>query len=318
MKYAYFPGCSQESTAEEYNRSLLAVARRLEAMDLIEIPDWNCCGATPAAAIVDPMLPHSLAARNLSIAREMGMDQVVAPCAACYKNMRKASQDLNHYAELRAQAKGALTNRELDRVPDVRHPLDVIVNDVGLDNVPVEKPLQGLKIASYYGCLLTRPAGGFDDPEYPQSMDRLMERLGAESASWAYKTKCCGGGIYMFHENVSFAMSADVLAHAKASGANALAVGCPFCQLLLDLYQDKLAEIRKTTFHLPIFFFTQLMGLAMGLDRADLGLEKLVVSPFELLARTVDAPEGEQPEKARPRPQKLRTWGDAQTGGTQP
>jgi heterodisulfide reductase subunit B2 len=310
MKYAYFPGCSQESTAEEYNRSLQAVARRLEAMELLEIPDWNCCGATPAAAIVNPMLPHSLAARNLSIAKEMGIDQIVAPCAACYKNMRKASHDLNHHAELRAQAKGALANRELDRVPEVRHPLDVIVNDVGLDNIPVEKPLRGLKIACYYGCLLTRPAGGFDDPEYPTAMDELMEKLGAEPVFWPYKTKCCGGGIYMFHENVSFNMSADVLVYAKAAGANAVAVACPFCQLLLDLYQDKLAQIRDTTFDMPIIFFTQLMGLAMGLDRADLGLEKLVVSPFPLLARTVEA-EGEEEEKAKARPAKLKKWGEA-------
>jgi heterodisulfide reductase subunit B len=317
MKYAYFPGCSQESTAEEYNRSLQAVARRLDAMDLIEIPDWNCCGATPAPAIVNPMLPHSLAARNLSIAAGMGMDQVVAPCAACYKNLRKASHELSEKPDLRAKAEEALPGRTLDRVPEVRHPLDVVVNDVGVDNVPVEKPLQGIKVASYYGCLLSRPSGGFDDPEYPQSMDRLMEALGAEAMPWAYKTKCCGGGIYMFQENVSFTMSADVLAHAKASGANAVAVGCPFCQLLLDLYQDKLAAIRNTTFDLPILFFTQLMGLAMGLDRAELGLEKLVVSPFELLARTIDAPEGEQPAKSRPRSKKLSKWGEAQTGGTE-
>lgn len=317
MKYAYFPGCSQESTAEEYNRSLRAVGRRLEAMELVEIRDWSCCGATPASAIVNPMLPHSLAARNLSIASEMGLDQVVAPCAACYKNLRKASHDLREHAEMRAQAEDALANRSLDRVPEVRHPLDVIVNDVGLDNIPVQKPLHGLKIASYYGCLLTRPAGGFDDPEYPQTMDRLMERLGAEPVSWAYKTKCCGGGIYMFQENVSFTMSADVLAHAKAAGANALAVGCPFCQLLLDLYQEKLAHIRNMTFDLPIFFFTQLMGLAMDLDRAELGLERLVVSPFELLARTVDAPEGELPAKAKSRPAKPRKWGEATTGGTE-
>jgi heterodisulfide reductase subunit B len=311
MKYAYFPGCSQESTAEEYNRSLLAVAERLDSMELIEIPDWNCCGATPAAAIVSPTLPHSLAARNLSIAREMGMDEVVAPCAACYKNMRKASHDLRYNEELRAQARGALANRKLGRVPDVRHPLDVVVNDVGLDNIPVEKPLKGLKVACYYGCLLTRPAGGFDDIEYPTSMDRLMETLGAEAVDWPYKTKCCGGGIYMFHEQVSFSMSADVLVYAKAAGANAVAVGCPFCQLLLDLYQDKLGALRDTSFNLPIFFFTQLMGIAMGLDHSALGLEKLVVPPFELLAKTVDAPESaeQKPRKARaPKPKK---WGEA-------
>jgi heterodisulfide reductase subunit B len=311
MKYAYFPGCSQESTAEEYNRSLLAVARRLEAMDLIEIPDWNCCGATPAAAIVNPMLPHSLAARNLSIARGMGLDTVVAPCAACYKNLRKASHDLNRYAELRAQASGALRNRPLDRVPEVRHPLDVIVNDVGVDNIPVEKPLRGLKVACYYGCLLTRPAGGFDDIEYPTAMDRLMEALGAEPVDWPYKTKCCGGGIYMFHEQVSFSMSADVLAHAKAAGANIVAVGCPFCQLLLDLYQDKLESIRGTEFNLPIVFFTQLMGLAMALDRSELGLERLIVSPFPLLAETVDAAVDAQKKEKRKREPKPKRWGEA-------
>ena len=310
MKYAYFPGCSQGSTAEEYQRSLLAVARALDSMDLIEIPDWNCCGATPAAAIVSPTLPTSLAARNLSIAREMGMDEIVAPCAACYKNLRKASHDLNQNLELRARTRGTLGNRQLGRAPEVRHPLDVVVNDVGIDNIPVVKPLQGLKVACYYGCLLTRPAGGFDDVEYPTSMERLMEALGAEALNWPYKTKCCGGGIYMFHENVSFSMSADVLAHAKAVGANVVAVGCPFCQLLLDLYQDKLAAIRKTTFDLPIIFFTQLMGLAMGLDRADLGLEKLIVSPFALLAETVDALEtGEK--KSRKPPVKLKPWGVA-------
>jgi heterodisulfide reductase subunit B len=311
MKYAYFPGCGQETIAEEYSRSLLAVAQRLDAMELVEIPDWNCCGATPAAAIVHPTLPHSLAARNLSIARGMGMNTVVTPCAACYKNMRKASHDLQHNEELRAQLRGTLNNRELSRVPDVRHPLDVVLNDVGLDNIPVEKPLKGLRIACYYGCLLTRPAGGFDDIEYPTSMERLMESLGAETVDWPYKTKCCGGGIYMFHEKVSFSMSADVLTFAKAAGANAVAVGCPFCQLLLDLYQDKLEAISQTTFNLPIIFFTQLMGLAMGLDRADLGLEKLIVSPFALLAETIDAPEDATKKKARPRAPKLKTWGEA-------
>jgi heterodisulfide reductase subunit B len=239
------------------------------------------------------------------------MDSVVAPCAACYKNLRKASIDLRQNEDLRAQLRGTLDNRSLSQVPTVRHPLDVVVNDVGLDNIPVTKPLQGMKIACYYGCLLTRPAGGFDDIEYPTSMDRLMEALGAEAVDFPYKTKCCGGGIYMFHEKVSFSMSADVLAHAKAAGANAVAVGCPFCQLLLDLYQDKLAEVRNTTFNLPIIFFSQLMGLAMGLDRAELGLERLIVSPFGLLAETIDAPEDSLKKKAKPRAAKLKKWGEA-------
>jgi heterodisulfide reductase subunit B len=296
MKYAYFPGCSQEASAEEYNRSLQAVARQLEAIDLAEIPDWNCCGATPAATI-DPLLPHALAARNLAIAEEMGMD-VVAPCAACYKNMNKASHALNDDPTLLAQINATLDGHQLGRAPAVRHPLDVVVNDVGVDNVPVKRPLQGLKVASYYGCLITRPEGGFDDPEQPQSMDRLMEALGAEAVDWAYKTRCCGGAIYM--------------TTAKAAGANAVAVGCPFCQLLLDLYQDKLETVRGMTFNMPVFFFSQLMGLAMDIDRRELGLEKLVVPPFQLLAGTIDAPEGAIEDKPkRPKAPKPKKWGEA-------
>jgi heterodisulfide reductase subunit B len=259
---------------------------------------------------VDPLLPHALAARNLAIAEEMGMD-MVAPCAACYKNINKASHVLNDDPELLARVNATLNGHHLGHAPEVRHPLDVVVNDVGLDSVPVEKPLHGLKVASYYGCLITRPEGGFDDPEHPQSMDRLMETLGAEAVDWPYKTKCCGGAIYMTTEEISFALSADVLAHAKAAGANAVAVGCPFCQLLLDLYQDKLEAIRGTVFDLPIFFFSQLMGLAMGLERTELGLEKLVVPPFELLANTIDSPEGAPDKPKRQRAPKPIKWGDA-------
>ena len=310
MKYAYFPGCSQESTAEEYNRSLRAVAARLEAMELAEMHDWNCCGATPAAT-VNPLLPHALAARNLAIAEEMDME-MVAPCAACYKNMNKASHSLNDDPDLRARVNRTLDGHQLGRAPKVRHPIDVLVNDVGVDNVPVARPLQGLKVASYYGCLITRPSGGFDDPERPQSMDRLMEALGAEAVDWPYKTKCCGGAIYMAEEDISFSLSANVLAHAKAAGANAVAVGCPFCQLLLDLYQDKLESIKGTTFNLPIMFFSQLMGLAMGLDRAQLGLEKLIVSPMNLLAETIDSPEDTAAKKAGPRAPKPKPWGVAE------
>jgi heterodisulfide reductase subunit B len=310
MKYAYFPGCSQESTAEEYNRSLKAVARRLDAVELVEIADWNCCGATPAAT-VHPALPHALAARNLAMAEEMGME-LVAPCAACYKNMNKASHVLREDPNLRSRINATLDGHQVGQAPEVRHPLDVIVNDVGVDNVPVEKPLNGLKVASYYGCLITRPEGGFDDPDYPQSMDRLMEAMGAEAVDWQYKTKCCGGAIYMTTEAVSLTLSADVLAHAKAAGANAVAVGCPFCQLLLDLYQDKLNAIKNTSFDLPIFFFSQLMGLAMGLDRTELGLGKLVVSPFKLLSETIDAPEEDAPKKRKKGPVgKPKAWGEA-------
>jgi heterodisulfide reductase subunit B len=308
MRYAYFPGCSQEATGEEYDRSLRAVARRLETMELAEMHDWNCCGATPAAT-VNPVLPHALAARNLAIAEGMGLD-IMAPCAACYKNMNKASHVLGDDPHMLARVNATLDGHQLGRPPAVRHPLDVVVNDVGLDNIPVETPLRGMRVASYYGCLITRPEGGFDDPERPQSMDRLMETLGAQAVEWPYKTRCCGGAIYMTTEDVSFRLSADVLAYAKSAGANVVAVGCPFCQLLLDLYQDKLEAVKGMTFDLPILYFSQLMGLAMGLDRAGLGLEKLVISPSRLLAETIDAPEPTTDEKPKKRTRRPKRWGE--------
>ena len=203
MKYAYFPGCSQESTAEEYNRSLQAVAGRLEALDLVELPDWNCCGATPAAT-VNSLLPHALAARNLAIAEEMGME-IVAPCAACYKNMNKASHTLNDDPDLRAQINRTLDGHQVGRVPRVRHPLDVLVNDVGVDNVPVKSRCGASKWLATMAVCSPGPKAGLTI-EHPQSMDRLMEALGAEAVDWPYKTKCCGGGIYMATEDVSFAM----------------------------------------------------------------------------------------------------------------
>ena len=279
MRYAYYPGCSLQATAREYDSSLRAVCQRL-GMELPVVEDWNCCGATPASTI-DPLLALALAARDLVAVERQGLT-MMTPCPACYKNMRKANKALKDQS-LRRQVNEILGGMGLQGNPEVRHPLDIIVNDVGLDNIPVEKPLAGLKVACYYGCLITRPRDGFDSPENPQSMDRLVEALGAEAVPFPYKTKCCGGAVFLPKAEVALELTSKVLASAKAAGANCVAVGCPFCHLLLDMYQGKVEAHTGMTFDLPIFYFSQLMGLAMGVDEKELELERLAVSPAPLL-----------------------------------
>lgn len=280
MRYAYYPGCSLGATAREYDSSLRAVCQRL-GVELSEIEDWNCCGATPAATI-DPLLALALAARDLAAVERQGLT-MMTPCPACYKNMRKANAALASDEELRRRVNETLGEHPLRGHPEVRHPLDIIVNDVGLDSIPVEKPLAGLKVACYYGCLITRPRDGFDSPENPQSMDRLVEALGAEAVPFPYKTKCCGGAIFLPKAELSLELTGKVLASAQAAGANCVVVGCPFCHLLLDMYQGKVEAHTGHAFGLPVFYFSQLMGLALGVDEKELGLERLAVSPTSLL-----------------------------------
>ena len=280
MRYAYYPGCSLEATAREYDSSLRAVCRRLD-MDIPEVEDWNCCGATTAATI-DPLLGLALAARDLAATERLGLT-MMTPCPACYKNLRKANAALAKDDGLRQQVNKTLGEKTLQGSPEVRHPLDIIVNDVGLDNLQVDDPLKGFKAACYYGCLITRPKGGFDSPENPQSMDWLVSALGAEAVDFPYKTKCCGGGVFLPKPELALELTGRILGKAKAAGANCVAVGCPFCHLLLDMYQGKVEAHSGVSYDLPILYFTQLMGLAMGLDEKELGLDRLAVSPQRLL-----------------------------------
>jgi len=232
---------------------------------------------------VDPLLALALAARDLAAVERQGLT-MMTPCPACYKNMRKANKALAQDQALRQQVNEILGDVHLQGSPEVRHPLDIIVNDVGPDNIPVERPLTGLKVACYYGCLITRPRDGFDSPENPQSMDRLVETLGAEAVAFPYKTRCCGGAVFLPRAEVALELTSKVLASAKAVGANCVAVGCPFCHLLLDMYQGKVEARTGERFDLPVFYFSQLMGLAMGVEEKELGLERLAVSPTSLLS----------------------------------
>lgn len=282
MRYGYFPGCSLETSAREYDLSVRAVCQELD-VELVEVSDWNCCGAT-AAANTDPALSAVLAARNFRQAERAGLDTVMAPCSGCYKYLRQARQSLDEEPRLNLRVQRLLGGQPLGSLPAVKHPLEVLTNDLGATVTAVKRPLRRLRVACYYGCLISRPYGGFDDPEDPTSMDRLMAALGAEVVAYTYKTRCCGGAVMMPSPEVAFDLTGHLLRKAREQGANCLALACPLCALLLDTYQSTVGRRLGMRFDLPIFYFTQLMGLALGLDGERLGLKYNVVTPFDLLA----------------------------------
>jgi heterodisulfide reductase subunit B len=285
MRYAFFPGCSLDSTARDFRISTDAVCKRL-GIELAEIPGWTCCGSSPGHA-TDATLAVALPVVNLLKAEKMGSD-LVTTCAACYSRLRAASEEMSHEGDMRkrvdqvvgAQYRGAVR---------VRHLLDVLVNDLGLDLIRdyVERPLTGLRAACYYGCLLTRPPEvvAFDDPEHPTSLDRLVKAIGAAPVDWPAKVECCGAGLSLTSPDVMQRLAFGILEMAERAGADCVAVACPLCQSNLDLRQRESARAAGRDMALPVLYFTQLLGLAFGIEPKALGLNKLVVSPRAVLEK---------------------------------
>lgn len=281
MNYLYYPGCSLKSTGKAYEESLLAVTAAL-GIGLTELDNWNCCGATSYMSI-DEKKAFALAARNLALAEETGKGdiQLLAPCAACYLVLNKTQHMLDESPEIKRDIVNALNAAQLDytgRV-QVRHPLDVFVNDFGLDALKTKttKPLKGMKIACYYGCQIVRPYATFDDQYAPITMDRILEAMGAEVIDWPLKTRCCGGSLTGTIEEVGLRLNYILLREAKRRGANVVATACPLCQFNLECYQDKLSKQNEDRIEMPVAYFTQLMGLGLGLSEQQLGLQRLFV-----------------------------------------
>ena len=286
MRYAYYPGCSLEATGRPYEESVQEVAKAL-GIELVELEDWNCCGAT-AYMSVNEVLSFSLSARNLCQAKKIG-DKLVTACSACYTNLRKTEAYLVEFPEIKKKVDTALAEAGLryDGGIVTKHFLQTIVEDVGLDKVKslVKRPLSGLKVAPYYGCQIARPYGIEDSADNPMMMDRLLEALGANPTYYPMKTMCCGGSLMGIRREVALRLCRNLLLGAQQSGAQCVAVTCPLCQMNLDAFQSAINKAYGTSFNLPIIYFTQLMGMAFGSDSKSLGLDACIVPAKEVMAK---------------------------------
>jgi len=283
---AYYPGCSLHSTAREYDLSTRAVAEKI-GLKLEEPEGWTCCGTTPAHA-VSHKLATVLPMENLAYIERLGYDEVAVPCAACYSRFKFALHDMERYPELRQEVNQELGYTYENRV-QVNHIVETMVERVGTEEIArrVVRPLAGLKVVCYYGCLITRPkrVTGAEHHEYPMELDRLMQALGAEVLDWNYKTDCCGNNLTLTETEVALKLTQRILHDAKAVGAEAVVVACPLCQVNLDARQKQIAQDFHEEFDLPVLYYTQLMGLALGLAPKSLHLDTLFVDPKPLLKK---------------------------------
>jgi heterodisulfide reductase subunit B len=280
--YALFPGCSLEKVAQSYLRSTLEVADKL-GIQLKELNDWNCCGAT-AYFHVDELLAYTLSARNLAMAEQEGLD-VVAPCAACYKNMYFTSAYLKEDPDLAEHINFALQEDGLHfsgRV-GVRHLLEVLAQDVTPEEIKgvTTKPLKGLRVVPYYGCQVLRPRKDDEDVEQPMFFEALLSAIGATPVDYPYKLRCCSGSLIMTSRPAALSLVRDLLQLAADREAAVIATACPMCQVNLECYQQQVNQEFGTRLSMPVLYFTQIMGLAFGVppNRLGIGSELVSASP---------------------------------------
>ncbi|MCX6641224.1 MAG: CoB--CoM heterodisulfide reductase iron-sulfur subunit B family protein [bacterium] len=283
MEYAYYPGCSLEYTGKPYDLSIREVFKTL-GIGLREIEDWNCCGATMYMSIKQ-LVGLAVSARNLALAQNMGCD-ICAPCSSCYTILRKTNRHMAwnpHSRDLINEALKA-ANLSYDKMVEVRHPLDILVNDYGIDQIAsrIQYRFDGLKVAPYYGCQIVRPVYHFDDLDDPQTMDRLFDALGLEVTDYPNKVRCCGGMLMTTFEDVALHLNDELLRCAEDNGADVLATACPLCQMNLESYQSQINKRYNTQHNMPILYFSQLLGLALGVEPAKLGIDTLLVKPRDL------------------------------------
>lgn len=285
-KYSYYPGCSLHSTAREFDLSFREVCHRL-GIELEEIEDWTCCGASSAHP-TSHLLSVALPAANLARAEAGGYSEVLVPCAACFLRLKTAAYEIENNTEVKFRMNQVLTRPFYNSVR-VTHPLELmdgLIKKGAMEKAPppIARNMSGLKAACYYGCLLMRPPKitRFDNCEYPMTMDRILRSFGVRTLDWSYKTECCGGAFGVAKPELTRKLVKKILDNAVAAGANALAVACPMCHANLDSRQADLNS-EGGNYNIPIFYFTQLMGLAMGIPSKKLGLESHMVKTGPLL-----------------------------------
>ncbi|RPI25940.1 MAG: heterodisulfide reductase subunit B [Acidobacteria bacterium] len=283
MKVGYFPGCSLVGSAREFNESLQAVSRLIK-LDLVEIPDWNCCGASSGHA-ADHLLSLALPARILALAEKTGLRDLLVPCSACYNRLITTVYELQANPRLKSEVRELI---ELDLKLDVRvrNVLEVLKEAMEADGSSrIAKPFAH-RVACYYGCLLVRPPKvvQFDRPEDPTSMDELMQAIGAEPLDWAFKVECCGAGMTLARTELVAKLCARILDDAVARGAETLITACPMCHANLDMRRGDIEKAAGRTFTIPVMYVTQAIGLALGLGPKELGLHRHMVDCGPLLA----------------------------------
>jgi heterodisulfide reductase subunit B len=292
-RYAYYPGCSLETMAATYHVSSMEVAHKL-GIELEELEDWNCCGAT-AYSHVDELLATVLCARNLAIAEKQGLD-IVAPCNACFKNLRTTNAALQQDADLAEHMNFALEADDLHYGGGVRvsHIMDLFAAEPMLETIRAKATdrIKGLRVAPYYGCQIVRPRRpGLDlvDIDDPQFFEELLAAAGAEPVPYPYKLRCCGAALMVTNRRAAAQMVRDLLQSAVDAGAEVIATACPLCQTNLECYQADVNRLCGTDFAMPVLYFTQLLGLALGIGVKRLGVGKELVSAQAVLAARAKA-----------------------------
>ncbi len=321
-RYLYYPGCSMEGSGRAYRESLEPVCAAL-GIELAEISDWNCCGATEYVSVATTP-GYALVARNLAIAAGERKDDeaLVAACSACYLNLAKTDHYMAAQPSLGVRVNDALAAGGLHYdggTLQVRHLLEVIVNDVGLDAVKaaVRKPLTGLKVAPYLGCMVPRPdvTGKYEDHEQPKDLDRLLRALGADVVDYPLKTECCGGHMNQVAPRVGLELIRRLVSEAERRQAAMMVTVCPMCQINIDAYQGEMNRMFHTHHRMPIVFFTELMGVAFGLEPGKVGLGREVTNARKGLVAALKAASAQAAAEAaqsgatpppvhRPRPDK--------------
>jgi len=278
MKLAYYPGCSLKGTSKSYEKSLLALFGKL-GIDLVEIPDWNCCGATFYMS-VDESGALLMTSRNIALAQKLGLD-IVAPCSACYLNLAKTIHTIQEQSPLGVRIIAALEKAQIPldprNLPAIKHPLQILVDDYGVQKIvdQVVRGLQDFRLVPYYGCLLVRPLDLRDHPFFPTKMDFIFKSLGADVVSdYPLKTRCCGGTLTGTIEDIGLRLNYLLLKEAHRKKANAVATACPLCQFNLEMYQKKIGRRYGEKITMPVFHFTQLVGLSLGISGKDLAFAK--------------------------------------------
>ncbi len=286
-EYLYYPGCSLEGSALMYDVSSRAVMKALGS-ELKELDDWNCCGATSYMSIRE-LRAFAVSSRNLALSEMAGYDQLITVCSACFTTLNKTNKYFLTDLKLQKQIKDALAAAELkyDGNVEVRHLLDVLVNDFGVNRITdfKKKDLNGMVVAPYYGCQLSRPHGTFDDPENPTSFDPILRALGCKVATYPLRAKCCGGSQMITSPELAYSMVRNVLKGGEVENVDCIVCFCPMCHINLDCYTNLIEQKTGERFKIPVFYFTQILGLALGLSSADLDMGREMIDTRKFIKK---------------------------------